>query len=256
MKACIDLVADLGEGFGCYNIVDDASMLELVSSANVACGFHAGDPRTMAKAVEAAVKNGVGIGAHPGFPDLVGFGRRDMNLTSWEITTDIIYQLGALDAFVKIYGGHLQHITPHGRLGNLADTDRRYAEAVIDAVLRFDPSLTIVVSEGELARLAKEHGLKVATLLLGDRSYNDDGSLVNRREPNAVISDPEAVLKRCVRMVVEGKVASINGHDIEKRGDSLLLHGDTAGALEMAKKIRRALVEAGVEIRTLGKSSS
>ena len=256
MKSCIDLVADLGEGFGCYTIVDDASMLELVSSANVACGFHAGDPRTMAKAVELAVKNGVGIGAHPGFPDLVGFGRRDMNLTSWEITTDIIYQLGALHAFVKVYGGHLQHITPHGRLGNLADTDRRYAEAVIEAVLRFDPSLIIATSEGELSELAKTRGLKVATLLLGDRAYHDDGSLVSRREANAVIHDPEIVLKRCVRMALEGKVASVNGRDIEKRGDSLLLHGDTAGALAMAKKIRNALIEAGVEIRTLGKRFS
>lgn len=251
MKPTVDLVADLGEGFGCYTIADDRSMLEFVSSANVACGFHAGDPRTMAKAVELAVKNGVGIGAHPGFPDLVGFGRRDMNLTSWEITTDVLYQLGALEAFAKTYGGRLQHITPHGRLGNLADTDRRYAEAVLDAVVRFDQSIIIAVPEGELGQLAKQKGLKVATLMLGDRSYNDDGSLVNRREPNAVIHDPEIVMKRCVRMVVEGKVTSITGHDIAKKGDSLLLHGDTAGSLELARKIRGALVEAGVEIRNL-----
>lgn len=254
MKAKIDLVADLGEGFGCYTMADDESMLKLVSSANVACGFHAGDPRTMAKAVELAVKNGVGIGAHPGFPDLVGFGRRDMNLTSWEITTDVIYQLGALDGFVKAYGGKIQHVTPHGRLGNLADTDRKYAEAVVDAISRFDSSIAVVSSEGELVEAAKRRELKVATLLLGDRSYNDDGSLVNRKEPNAVIHDPEAVMKRCVRMVIEGKVASINGRDIAKKGDCLLLHGDTAGSLEIARKIRSALVEADVEICKVGDS--
>lgn len=256
MKTTIDLVADLGEGFGCYTMADDASMLELVSSANVACGFHAGDPRTMAKAVELAVHNGIGIGAHPGFPDLVGFGRRDMNLTSWEITTDVIYQLGALDAFVRIYGGHLQHITPHGRLGNLADTDPRHAEAIVDAVIRFDPSLIVAVPEGQLAQLAKQRGLKVATLILGDRSYNDDGSLVNRREPNAVIHDPEIMVKRCVQMAIEGKVKSITGREIAKKGDSLLLHGDTPGSLELARRIRSALVEAGVEIRNLGERFS
>lgn len=256
MKPTIDLVSDLGEGFGCYTIADDAGMLELVSSANIACGFHAGDPRTMAKAVELAVKNDVGIGAHPGFPDLIGFGRRDMNLSSWEITTDILYQLGALSAFVRFYGGQLQHITPHGRLGNLADTDRKYAEAIIDAVIRFDPSLIVAVPEGELAHLGKQRGLKVATLMLGDRSYHDDGSLVNRREPNAVIHDPEIVIKRCVRMAVEGKVTSITGRDIWKKGDSLLLHGDTKGSLELARRIRSALVEAGVEIRKLGEQFS
>lgn len=252
MKPTIDLVADLGEGFGCYTIADDASMLELVSSANVACGFHAGDPRTMAKTVELAVNNGVAIGAHPGFPDLGGFGRRDMNLTSWEITTDVIYQLGALDAFVRSYKGKLQHITPHGRLGNLADTDRKYAEAIVDAVVRFDPSIIVAVPEGELAQLAGARGLKVATLLLGDRAYNDDGSLVNRREPGAVIHDPEIVMKRCVRMALEGTVTSITGRVIAKKGDSLLLHGDTAGSLEIARKIRKALVDSGVEIRKLG----
>ena len=251
MKAAVDLVADLGEGFGCYKIADDSKILEVVGSANIACGFHAGDPRTMANAVKLAVEHGVGIGAHPGFPDLVGFGRRDMNCTSWEITTDVMYQLGALNAFVKAYGGHLQHITPHGRLGNLADSDKRYAEAVLDAVVRVDESIIIAVSEGELWRLAKQKGLRVATLMLGDRSYNDDGSLVNRRLPNAVIKDPEAVMKRCVRMVMEGKVTSINGREIDKKGNTLLLHGDTEGSLELARKIRGALIEAGVEIRTM-----
>lgn len=256
MKPVVDLVADLGEGFGCYTITDDSKILDIVSSANIACGFHAGDPRTMAKAVEMAVTNGVGIGAHPGFPDLVGFGRRDMNLTSWEITTDVMYQLGALEAFVKAYGGHLQHITPHGRLGNLADSDRRYAEAVLDAVVRVDESIIIAVSEGELWHLAKQKGLRVATLMLGDRAYNDDGSLVNRRLPGAVIHDPETVMKRCVRMVVEGKVQSITGHDIVKTGNTLLLHGDTEGSLEIARKIRGALLQAGVEIRMMGQQLS
>lgn len=252
MSRVIDINSDLGEGFGSYTMTDDSQLLELVSSANIACGFHAGDPRTIAHAVEQAVQNGVGIGAHPGFPDLVGFGRRDMNLTPLEIKTDVLYQLGALSAFVKASGGRLQHVSPHGQLGNMAAVNRKYAEAILDAIGLFDPSLIVMAVPGELIDLAKQRGLRAATILFADRAYNDDGSIVSRKEPNAVISDPAYVVERCVRMVVEGKVTSITGREIEVKGHSLLLHGDTAGSLDLARKITTALREAGVEIRKLG----
>ena len=228
-------------------------MLKVIGSANIACGFHAGDPRTMAKTVEEAVQNDIGIGAHPSFPDLVGFGRRSMNLTSWEITTDVLYQLGALNAFVKAYGGQLQHLTPHGQLGNLAASDSKCAEAIVDAVVRFDPSIIILCQPGELAEAAKKRGLRHAATIFADRAYNDNGKLVSRKEPNAVINDPDIVIKRCVRMVVERKVTTITGRDLTINGNALLLHGDTAGSLDLARKIRSALIEAGVEICKLSK---
>lgn len=252
MKKYIDIISDLGEGFGSYTMADDSHLLELVSSANIACGFHAGDPRTMASAVKKSIENNVGVGAHPGFPDLVGFGRRHMELTSWEITTDILYQIGALSAFAKAYGGKLQHVTPHGRLGNLSVVDHRYAEAIVEGIAKFDPSLIIVTMPGEMADIANQKGLKVAYTLLADRAYNDDGTLVSRDHPNAVIHDSEEVVKRCVRMVLEGKVTTITGRDMEVNGQSLLLHGDTQGSLKLAMQVKNALLDAGVEIRKLG----
>jgi UPF0271 protein len=251
MKKVIDINADLGEGFGRYKMADDTRLMELVSSANIACGFHAGDPRTMANAVDQAVQNGIGIGAHPGFPDLVGFGRRDINLTPLEITTDVLYQLGALSAFVNVSGGSLQHISPHGRLGNLAVVDRKYAEAIVKAVVRFDPSIIVVTQPGELAHVAKQQGLRVAFHIFADRSYNDDGTLVSRSEPHSVINDPEIVVPRCVRMVTEGKVTTITGRDISVDAHTICLHGDTPGSLELARRIKSGLIEAGIEIRKL-----
>lgn len=252
MSKFIDIISDLGEGYGAYTMADDSSLLELVSSANIACGFHAGDPRTMANAVEKAMINNVGIGAHPGFPDLVGFGRRHMDLTSWEVTTDVLYQIGALSAFVKAYGGTLQHVTPHGRLGNLSVVDRNFAKAIVEGIAKFDPSLIVVTTPGELAEVATQKGLKVAYTIFADRAYNDDGTLVSRDNPSAVIHDPETVVKRCVRMVVEGKVTSITGREMDVVGHSLLLHGDTSGSLKLAQQIKNALLEAGVGIRKLG----
>lgn len=248
MNKVVNLTCDLGEGYGVYTIADDAALINIVSSVNIACGFHAGDPRTMARAVELAVQHNVKIGAHPGFPDLNGFGRRDMKLSAWEITTDVLYQLGALDAFVKAYGGVLHHVTPHGRLGNLADLDAFHAKAVLEAIGRFDSTLRITSQEGELTRLAKEKGFPVSILVLGDRAYHDTGIVVNRREPGAVIHDADVVVKRSLRMVIDGTVESIEGNSIPKTGDTLLVHGDTAGALELAKKLKQALIKAGVTI--------
>lgn len=251
MGHVIDIISDLGEGFGLYQAADDASIIEIVSSASVACGFHAGDPRTMAQAVNEAVKKGVGIGAHPGFQDLVGFGRRSINVTPWEVKTDVLYQLGALDAFIRAVGGKLQHMCPHGSLGDLTMGDTECAKAMLEAVIEFDASLIIVTQAGELERLAREKGLKVAKLIFADRAYNDDGTLVSRRKPNAVIHDKDVVVDRCVRMVVEGKVETITGKVIEVEGDSILIHGDTAGSLALARNIKAALKAKGVEIKKL-----
>lgn len=251
IRKIIDINSDVGEGFGRFVVADDAALLKAVSSANIACGFHAGDPRTMAAVTKQAVLSGVGIGAHPGFPDLNGFGRRDMNLTSWEITTDTLYQLGALGAFANSAGGRLQHVSPHGRLGNLCAVNREYAAALLEAIIRFDSSLIVLAEPGELAAAAAEKGLKVAVHMFADRAYNEDGTLVSRKEPGAVIHDPAIVVRRCLRMVVEGKVTAITGRDISINGHTICVHGDTANSAELAGKIRTALVEAGIEVRKL-----
>ncbi|MEK5230436.1 5-oxoprolinase subunit PxpA [Lysinibacillus sp. FSL K6-0232] len=251
MGRVIDIISDLGEGFGLYEAADDASIIEIVSSASVACGFHAGDPRTMALAVNEAIKKGVGVGAHPGFPDLLGFGRRNISVTPWEVKTDVLYQLGALDAFVRVAGGKLQHICPHGSLGDLSMVDTECAAAMLEAVIEFNPSLVIVTQTGELERLAREQGMKVAKLIFADRAYNDDGTLVSRRNPNAVLHDKDIVIERCVRMVLEGKVTTITGKEITVDGESILIHGDTVGSLALARDIKAALIDKGVEIKRL-----
>ncbi|WP_158734800.1 LamB/YcsF family protein [Alteribacillus sp. YIM 98480] len=251
MNKVIDINADMGEGFGRYTIADDERLLDIVTSANVACGFHAGDPRIMGLTVEKALKNHVGIGAHPGFPDLIGFGRRDMSLTPLEIKTDVLYQIGALSAFVKASGGHLQHVSPHGRLGNLAVKNREYAQAIVEAVLSFDSSLIIITEPGELAVEAEKRGLKTAVQLFADRAYNDDRTLVSRKEPGAVIHNQETVLQRCLKMVLEGTVETVSGSEIEVDGNTLCVHGDTAGSVDLAKEIKATLIEAGVEVRKL-----
>jgi UPF0271 protein len=254
MIRSIDLIADLGEGFGAYEMADDAGILEWVSSANIACGFHAGDPRTMMRVVELAAEKSVGIGAHPGFPDLAGFGRRDMRLSCQEVLTDTLYQIGALNAFVKANGARMQHVSPHGRLANAATGNREYAEAIAEAVRRFDPGLIVVTQAGELEHAARRRGLSVGLLLFADRAYHEDGSLVSRDDPRALIKDEAEVLERCVKMVAEGKVTTLTGREIEVTGDSLLLHGDTADSLRLAAKIVEALRRAGVTVRRLGES--
>jgi 5-oxoprolinase (ATP-hydrolysing) subunit A len=252
MKAIIDICSDLGEGFGTYRVADDDALLEVVSSANIACGFHAGDPRTMFTAVEQAVKQGVGIGAHPGYADLVGFGRRNMDLSPREIMTDMLYQIGALNAFVKVHGGKLQHILPHGALGNRSCVDTKVAEAIVEAITRYDPSLILMTPAGELSRIAEDRGIKTAYTIFADRAYNDDGTLVSRSIEGAVIHDPDLVVERCLRMVLDKKVTSIKGNDIEVEGHSLLVHGDTKGSLKLAHRIKNGLLENGVSIQPLG----
>ncbi|MEU5593974.1 5-oxoprolinase subunit PxpA [Streptomyces sp. NPDC020298] len=247
----VDLVADLGEGFGAYTMGDDEALLELLTSANVACGFHAGDPRIMDATVRACVANGVTVGAHPSFPDLVGFGRRAMDLTPEEVRTDVLYQVGALQAFAHAHGTRVRHVAPHGRLGNLVAVRADYAKAVVDAVASLDDSLIVLAQDGELADAARTSGLRVAIVGIADRAYRDDGTLVPRSEPGAVIHDADDIARRTLRMVTEGVISSVGGKDIPVACDTVLLHGDTPGAIALAGRIRSELLAAGVRITGL-----
>ncbi len=251
MMPTVDLVADLGEGFGAYSIGDDAALLDIVSSANIACGFHAGDPDIMNATVAECVRKGVGIGAHPSFPDLRGFGRRAMDLTAEEVRNDVVYQLGALTAFAGYHGASVSHLAPHGRLGNLVATRADYADAVAEAASRVDPSLIILAQDGELALAAARRGLSVGIVGIADRAYQDDGTLVPRALPGAVIHDPAIIVDRTVRMVCEGLIRTASGTDIRIAADTVLLHGDNAGAVELADLIRSELIAAGVTIAPL-----
>ncbi|QWB21535.1 MULTISPECIES: LamB/YcsF family protein [Streptomyces] len=253
MTPMVDLVADLGEGFGAYTMGDDEALLEMLTSANVACGFHAGDPRIMDATVRTCVENRVAVGAHPSFPDLVGFGRRAMDLTPEEVRTDVLYQIGALQAFAVAHGTRVQHVAPHGRLGNLVAVRADYARAVVDAVASLDESLIVLAQDGELADAARARGLRVGIVGIADRAYRDDGTLVPRSEPGAVVHDPDEVARRTLRMVTEGVIRSAGGKDIPVACDTVLLHGDSPGAIALAGRIRRELLAAGVEITSLDK---
>ena len=247
----VDLVADLGEGFGAYTMGDDEALLELLTSANIACGFHAGDPRIMDATVRRCVARGVAVGAHPSFPDLAGFGRRAMDLTPEEVRTDLLYQIGALQAFATAHGTSVRHVAPHGRLGNLVAVRADYAEAVVEAVTALDDSLIVLAQDGELAGAARERGLRVGIVGIADRAYRDDGTLVPRSEPGAVIHDADEIARRTMRMVREGVVRSVGGRDVPVQCHTVLLHGDTPGALALATRIRAELLAAGVRITHL-----
>ncbi|GAA4310779.1 5-oxoprolinase subunit PxpA [Streptomyces venetus] len=251
MTPVVDLVADLGEGFGAYTMGDDAALLDMLTSANVACGFHAGDPRIMDTTVRHCVEKRVAVGAHPSFPDLVGFGRRAMDLTPEEVRTDVLYQVGALQAFAVAHGTRVRHVAPHGRLGNLVAVRADYARAVVDAVAALDESLIVLAQDGELADAARARGLRVGIVGIADRAYRDDGTLVPRSEPGAVIHDPDEIARRTLRMVTEGVIRSAGGKDLAVGCDTVLLHGDTPGAIALAGRIREQLLAAGVRITSL-----
>ncbi|MBP1134665.1 UPF0271 protein [Arthrobacter sp. PvP023] len=251
MGPIVDLVADLGEGFGAYSMGDDAALLEVVSSANIACGFHAGDPDIMHATVAECVRRGVSIGAHPSFPDLRGFGRRAMDLTADEVRNDVVYQFGALSAFAAYHGAGVAHLAPHGRLGNLVATRADYADAVADAAARINPDLIVLAQDGELATAAAARRLPVAIVGIADRAYEADGTLVPRSRPGAVIHDPSAIVDRTVRMVCEGLISTVAGTDLPIVADTVLLHGDTPGAVQLARQVRAELESAGVTIAPL-----
>lgn len=251
MGRTVDLVADLGEGFGAYSLGDDSALHEIVSSANIACGFHAGDPDIMDRTVAECVRRGVSIGAHPSFPDLRGFGRRTMDLTADEVRNDVLYQLGALSAFAAYHGTSVSHIAPHGRLGNLVATRPDYAAAVADAAHRVRPDLIVLAQDGELALAAAGRGLPVGIVGIADRAYEDDGTLVARSQPGAVIHDPATIVDRTIRMVCEGVIESASGAKLPVVADTVLLHGDNPGAVDLARLIRNELTAAGVTIAPL-----
>jgi UPF0271 protein len=244
----IDLVADIGESLGDWVMGDDESLLDTLSSANIACGFHAGDPKTMEDSVRRCLERGVLIGAHPGFRDLIGFGRRTVEMTRDEVRRDVLYQLGALNAFVTAAGSRLNHVSAHGRLGNLTVTHETYAGGVLDAIEAFDPTLCVVGQPGLIHELARARNMSVGLLGFPDRNYEDDGSLVSRREPDAVLHDPIVIAERAVSLALEQTVRSRSGAAVTVPCDSILLHGDNAASVEAARHVRKALEDAGVVI--------
>ena len=245
----IDLNCDLGESFGNYKLGMDADIIPLVSSANVACGYHASDPLVMNKTIAMAKEAGVRVGAHPGFPDLMGFGRRNMDVSPAEAKAYTLYQLGALDAFCKAHGVKMQHVKPHGAMYNMAGKDYALSKAICEAIYEYDKDLIVMaLSGGELVHAAEDMGLKVAREVFADRAYEEDGSLVNRRKEGAMITDENQAIARVVRMIKDQKVTAITGKDIPIKADSVCVHGDGVKALAFVKKIRETLTAEGVEI--------
>jgi len=245
----VDLNSDLGESFGAYTIGKDEDILPLVSSANVACGFHAGDPGVMAKTVRLCQSGNTAVGAHPGFLDLQGFGRRNIAISPTEAEDLMTYQIGALDAFCRGQGVTLQHVKPHGALYNMAGKDATLAEAVCRAIFRYNPDLILLGLAGsEMLRQARKIGLPYAAEVFADRAYEKDGSLVARSKPGAMIHDEDEAVSRVVRMIRENKVKAIDGTDIEICPDSVCVHGDSEKALLFVKRIRKALEDEGIQI--------
>ena len=242
----IDLNADLGEGFGPWRMGEDEALLDIVSSANVACGFHAGDPVIMDRTVRMAHARGVDVGAHVGFPDLLGFGRRPMQIEPKELVAYVLYQLSALDGMARTAGHRMTHMSFHGALGNMAAADAALAEPLVRAVADFDPTLIVSSSASRaIEDAAARCGLRVRTTFLADRACGDDGLLVPRKLPGAVIHERDAVLARVRQLLEEGIVTSVTGKKIPMRVHSILLHGDTPGAVELARAVRGVVEQAG-----------
>jgi len=249
--ASVDLNSDMGEGFGAWRSGDDAAMLSIVSSANIACGFHAGDPEIMAKTFLLARERGVTVGAHPGFPDLWGFGRRNIPFSVGEIERLVAYQIGAAQA-LSAYAGHpIAYVKAHGALGNLTQTDADVAGAVCRAVKAVDPKLALLnIALGHGERISREMGLKSYSEIFADRAYTEEGFLVSRKEPHAVIHDAAEAASRTVRMVQAGAIETVSGRKLETAIDSVCVHSDTPQAVALARAVRRALETAGVSVRS------
>ncbi|WP_139850565.1 LamB/YcsF family protein [Acinetobacter pullicarnis] len=246
----VDLNSDLGESFGSWKMGNDAQILPVVSSANIACGFHAGDPLGILNTLKHAVQLGVNIGAHVAYPDLVGFGRRNMDLSRDELIADVLYQISALDGLAKVAGSKVNYVKPHGALYNTIASNAAQAAAVIDAIKMYNPALVLVALAGSpLVAQAKAAGLTVVSEAFADRAYNSDGSLVSRRLAGAVLHDTDFVAKRVVAMLKNGGVDSIDGVFTPIQADSICLHGDTDGALEMSAAIKAELLKNNIQVR-------
>ncbi|GGT68147.1 LamB/YcsF family protein [Actinomadura citrea] len=245
----VDVNADLGEGFGVWKLGDDSALLDVITSANVACGFHAGDPLTMRRVCAAAVERGVTIGAQVSYRDLAGFGRREMDVAAPELTAEILYQLAALDGIARVEGGRVAYVKPHGALYNRVVRDPVQARAVADAVRAYDSSLPLLTLPGSVVHDVAD-GLTVVAECFADRAYTPTGALVSRREPGAVVHDPDTVVRRAVRMAVEGTVVAVDGTEVTLKARSICVHGDTPGAVVLARAVRSALSGAGVVLES------
>jgi 5-oxoprolinase (ATP-hydrolysing) subunit A len=246
----VDLNSDLGEGFGVWKLGDDDALLNVITSANVACGFHGGDPNIMRRVCDAAASRGVAIGAQVSYRDLAGFGRRSIDIDQLSLTNDLIYQIAALDGFARVAGSRVRYVKPHGALYNRTVHDEDQAAAVIAAVVAYDPTLPVLGLPGSaLLRLGEQAGLRTVTEAFADRGYTSQATLVPRLQPGALLHDPEVVAERMVQMLVTGRVQSVDGVEVAVSAESICVHGDTPGAVAVAEAVRKGLAEAGVDIR-------
>ena len=244
-----DLNADLGESFGAWKLGDDAALMEIITSANIACGFHAGDPLTLREACAMAASRSVSIGAQVSYRDLAGFGRREMDVPADELTAELLYQIAALDGIARAEGSSVRYVKPHGALYHRVGRDPIQADALVQAVRAYDSSLTLMTKpDGSAAELARAAGMRVVSEAYADRAYGADGALVPRGTPGAVLTDPAEVADRAVRMVQAGSVRAVDGTQVRLDARSLCIHGDTAGAVQLARAVRRALEQAGVAL--------
>ncbi len=249
----IDLNSDLGESYGNFKIGQDDKVLELITSANIACGYHAGDHNVMFRTVQLAIEKNVAIGAHPGFNDLFGFGRRVINSNPRDIYNSVVYQVNALNGFCKIHGTKMQHVKPHGALFNIASVNKDIAEAIAEAVYATDPTLILFgLSGGELIRAGEALGLTVANEVFADRTYQPDGTLTSRTEPNAMIKDVDVAVERVITMAKEGETTAVDGTVIPLKADTICVHGDEPSALLFVQKLRLALLEQNINLQNVG----
>jgi len=255
-KPKIDLNSDVGESFGAYSIGLDEEVIPLISSANIGCGFHGGDPTVMRQTIALAQEHGVALGAHPGLPDLIGFGRRKIDATLEEIRDYVTYQIGALQAFATMQKMKLQHVKAHGALYNMAEGDVRIWEAIAQVIAGIDRQLILVAIAGpmreEVQEIGKRYGIRIAFEFFADRAYNRDGSLVSRREPGAVIHDHQQAAERVLKMVTEKRVVAEDGAEIEVIADTICVHGDNPAAVRLVQQIRESLLASGVQITPMG----
>lgn len=252
MTVRVDVNADLGESYGVYRIGNDEEMLNYVSSVNIACGFHAGDAGVMNRTVRASVDRNVAIGAHPGFPDLLGFGRRDIHASPSEVYDMVVYQIGALQAFVSARGSQMQHVKPHGALYNQASRDPTIAQAIAAAVYDVSPNLVLFgLSGSELVSAGDKQGLRTASEVFADRTYQADGSLTPRLQANALLRDADVVVQQALRMVRDHKVRTPGGTDLSLKVDTICLHGDGDSALELARSLHTTFQQEGILIRSV-----
>lgn len=251
MKFQIDINCDLGESYGAFKVGNDEKIMLHITSANVACGFHAGDPMTMMQTISLAKRHHVAVGAHPGYPDLLGFGRREMQLTTEEVKNYTFYQVSALQGFTKIVGIGLQHVKPHGALYNMAAKDVNVSKAIAEAVKALDPKLIVFAPpKSMLAKVAVEAGLNVAHEVFADRAYNSDGSLVSRKKSNAIIQEPRQVVERAAKMIKEGTVLAVDGRTVNLgEVHTICVHGDTLSAIGLVRDLKKGLTKAGINVK-------